>query len=178
MIKEFSVHPKPSNKKSKIFFLISFLISALGILLYLMMDMYKGIVGIFAILMLTTSILIYTKFIAVELYYDITFDTNETPIFVVRQLTGKRQTTLCRINLADINSVRHESREEYKRHKTPKGVRRYIYAPTLFPKEVYRVFGKNRYESYELIIECSSDFADLLLEYAKEAKLLESESEE
>ena len=177
MIKEFSVHPKPSNKNAKIAFIVTFLISALGVAFYIMLDRYKGIVGLFAILMLTTSILIYTKFIAVELYYDITFDSEETPIFVVRQITGKRQTTLCRIALGDINSITHETKEEHKRHKTPSGVRKYVYAPTLFPKETYRISAKNRYESYELIIECSNEFAELITDYSKEAKLLVEDEE-
>lgn len=170
MIKEFSVHPKPQNNNAKIACMTFVLIAALGFVVYFQIEKYKGIIGIFALLALTTGILIYTKFISPEFYYDITFDASETPVFVVRQVIGRRQTTLCRIDLADIEKIEREEKAERRKHKTPSGTRKYIYAPTMFPKEIYRITAKSQYESAEIIIECSEEFSNLLKEYSKEAR--------
>ena len=179
MIKELTVHPKPKNNNAKIATLIFVLIAAVGFVLYFQMEKYRGLVGFAALFALTTGILLYTKFISPEFYYDITFDANEEAIFVVRQVVGRRQTTLSRVALADIFKIEKEVGEAYKKHKTPKNTKKYVYAPTMFPKEVYRLTVKGAYEEAEIIIECSDEFASLLKEYSKEAQAIrESEDEE
>lgn len=170
MIKEFSAHPKPQNKNSKIAFLIAILVSAIVFVTYFLIEKYKGVVGMFGLMTLTTGILIYTKYISPEFYYDITFDSEDNPLFVVRQIIGKRQTTLCRLDLADIVAVKYETAKERRAHKTEKGVRKYVYAPTMFPKETYRITVSGRYEKAEIIIEGTKEFADLLENYSKEAR--------
>ncbi len=170
MIKEFSVRPKPQNNVAKIVLLVALLVSGAGVATYLVIDKYKGIVGFCAMLVLVSAILIYTKYIAPMFYYDVMLDGGGTPLFVVRQVVGKRQSTLCRIELADIVSVTHETGEERRKHKTPKGVRRYNYAPTMLPKEVWRIEAKGKYESSEIIIEGTPEFAALLIEYSNEAR--------
>lgn len=178
MIQEFSVHPMPVNKNAKIAFLIAILISAAGFVTYFLMEKYKGIVGTAALMMLTTAILFYTKYISPEFYYDITFDTEGTPIFVVRQIIGKRQTTLCRVDLADIVSINKQSSAERKAHKTAVGYRAYVYTPTLMPPLTYLITVSARYEKAEIRIEGTDEFANLLNEYSKEARFMrESEME-
>ena len=105
MIQEFSVHPKPQNNNAKIAFLITFLASAVSFVTYFLMDRYRGFVGLLAVMLLVTALLIYTKYISVEFYYDIAVDDESLPMFIVRQTIGKRQTTLCRLDLADILKV-------------------------------------------------------------------------
>ena len=170
MIKETSVRPKAKNNNAKIAFFVTLLISALGFTTYFMMERFKGFVGMFSLMVLITAILIYTKFIAPVFTYDITFDVEGAPMFVVRQTVGKRITTLCRVWLSDLASVEFEDKATRKAHKTPVGFKKYIYAPTMFPKEVYRITLKGRYEKSEIIIECSEEFAELLRQGAAEAK--------
>ena len=178
MIQEFSVHPKPTNKNAKIAFLIAILISAVGFVTYFIMEKYKGIVGTAALLTLTTAILFYTKYISPEFYYDITFDTEGTPVFVVRQIIGKRQSTLCRIDLADIVSIKKQTSQERKAHKTAQGYRAYVYTPTLMPSLTYLITVSSRYEKAEIRIEGTDEFANLLIEYSKDARLIrESDAE-
>ena len=180
MIKELSVRPKAKNNNAKIVFMLTLLVGIVAFCFYFALDSYKGIIGLFGIGALTTAILFYTKYIAIELRYDITFDVENTPIFVVRQITGKRESTLCRINLSDIISVTHETKNDTREHKRGVGVRLYKYTPTLMPDEIYRIFSSNRYEKSEIVIECSSEFAEILTEYAREAReaYLASEAEE
>ncbi len=178
MISEFSVHVKPQNKNSAIAFVVLLLISALGFCVYFMVDSYKGVVGLFALMILTVAILVYTKFIAPAFYYDVAIDSEGIPMFVVRQIIGKRQTTLCRLDLADIVSVDYETKKERSLHKTPRGIRKYIYAPTMFPKEIYRITAKGLYESCEIVIEGSVVFANTLRDYVIQAKKMRINSEE
>lgn len=177
MISEFSVHAKPRNKNSYVAFIVLLLVSVLGFCVCFSMDSYKGVVGVFALMILTLAILVYTKFIAPAFYYDIAIDSEGIPMFVVRQIVGKRQTTLCRLDLADIVSIEYETKKQRAEHKTSHGVRKYIYAPTMFPAEVYRITAKNRYETAEIIIEGNEIFADTLKSYAEEARSLRTEDE-
>ncbi len=177
MIKEFSVRPKPKNNNARIAFLITVLLSAAGFVTYFFMDRYKGVVGMAALLLLVTALLFYTKYISPVFSYDITFDSANTPVFVVRQIVGKRITTLCRLDLADITEICKEGKKERKAHKAEKGVKRYIYAPTLFPPEVFRLSVKSMYERAEVIIECSDEFAALISEYSTEARLTDRDTE-
>ena len=174
-MKELSVRAIPQNKNAKVAFLISFLLSALGFVTYGIVDRYKGIVGLVALMLLVTAILFYTKYISPVFFYDLTLDGDDNSVFVVRRVVGKRQSTFCRVDLADVVSVEHEEREEYKRHKTPAGLLKYVYAPSLFPKEIYRITVKGRYEKAEIIIEASEEFAEAIKEFASEARTLRAE---
>ncbi len=178
MISEFSVHPKPKNKNAKILTLVLFAVAAALFIAYIAVPVYKGMIGVLAIIAITAAILIYTKFISASYYYDITFDINKSPLFVVRQKTGKRETTLCRIDLADIADIKHETNEERRKHKKDISAKLYVYTPTLFPPDVYRITAKNRYDSFEVIIEGTEEFAELLRSYSDEAKLLSSQDDE
>jgi hypothetical protein len=177
MIKELSFRPEPRNNYAKIIFLVTILVSATAFVTAFVIDRYRGILGMFAIMTLFTAILFYTKYISPVFCYDIIFDSENIPVFTVIKIVGRRQTALCRIDLADIVSIEHETKEERRNHKTPKGVRRYIYAPTVFPKEVYRLTVKNRYENAEIIIEGTKEFAEILKEYSSEARTLRVEEE-
>ncbi len=170
MINEISVKPKPQNKNSKIAFLLFFLASVVLIIVYFSLEKYRGLIGLGAIGFLTAAILVYTKYIAPLFFYDISFDSDGTAVFVVRRIVGKRQETLARVDLIDIYDAKIETKAERKKYKTPKGVLKYNYCPTMMPSTSCRVFMKNRYESSEVLIEVSEEFKELLLSYSTEAK--------
>lgn len=176
-MKELSVRAVPQNKNAKLAMLISFLLSALSFVAYGMVDRFRGIVGLVALSFLVTAILFYTKYISPVFFYDLTLDGDDNSTFVVRRVVGRRQSTFCRVDLADIVSIERENREEYKRHKTPRGLSKYVYAPSLFPKAVYRITVKGKYEKAEIIIEASEDFVDSVKEYVREARILRLESD-
>ena len=178
MAKSFSTRPKPSNNYAKIVFFVTLGVAAVLFVAYFLMDSYKGIVGTVALFVLVTAILIYTKFISPAFYYDVICDDGEVPLFVVRQITGRRSTTLCRVELADIISITHETDAEMREHKTPNGYRKYVYTPTLFPNEVYRLTVVSKYENAEIIIEISEELSELLRSLVVEAKELRANSED
>ena len=177
-MKELSYRATPRNKNAIIAFLISFLLSALGFVAYSLVDRYRGIVGLVAMMLLVTAILFYTKYISPVFFYDLYLDGSDNSVFIVRRVVGRRQSTFCRVSLSDVVSVTKESRAEYKAHKTPTGFLKYIYAPTLFPKEVYRLTVRGRYEKAEVVIEATEEFAEAIKEYANEARILRAEDDE
>jgi hypothetical protein len=134
-----------------------------------------GLVGLIAIVIATW---VYTKYVAVEYGYDVTFDPQGTPVFVVRQLIGKRQSTFSCVYLADIVSVDMETREQRRAKKAQNGVRRYVYLPTVFAPSSCRITVRSRYEHAEIVIEVTEEFAALLREYVSIAKATRAADEE
>ena len=178
MIQESTVRPKPQNNNAKYAFLLTMLAFALCTVGYFFAEKYKGVIGLVAICFLTSGILFYTKYITPVFYYDILIDNEGTPLFIVRQSTGKREVTLARFEIADIKDVKFESREERKKHKTAGGVLKYNYGPTLNPKSSCRIFLKSRYENAEISVEASKEYAEMLVSYSKIAKEMRVEDDE
>ena len=178
MIREFSVKPKPSNNKARLVFVFGTALAFVCVLLSTFIPLYKGMVTLAGVILLSFALVVYTKYIAPVYYYDITFDNQGTPIFVVRQQTGKRQTTLCRISLHEIVGIEKQTADQIKAHKTPVGVMKYSYLPTLFPSVVYRITSFSRYEKAEILIEVSDDFAEIIRAYSVEARDLYTDADE
>jgi hypothetical protein len=140
------------------------------ILTSMLIPVYRGIVSLVGVGLFTAAIVIYTRYVSAVYYYDITFDYEGQPIFVVRQLSGKRESTLCRIALYEIVKIEEETPKQSREHKTPYGVRKYSYLPTILPKVTYSITSVSRYEKAEIMIEASGEFINLLHSYAVEAR--------
>ncbi len=177
MIQDFSAHPKPQNKNAEKIMWIFFALGAVAAGASVAIQSYRGVVGLAALALISTGILMYTKYVSVAFYYDILAEGMETPLFVVRQRVGKRDVTLCRIELADIVSVKRESAAERKAHGRERGTSYYVYAPTLNPPVSYRMRVVNRHEHSEIILEGSDEFFDKITELANEARELRVDDE-
>ena len=169
MIRELSTKIQPSNNKARYAFAISMSGGIAIALLSSIVPSYQGIVALVACAFIVAAVAIYSKYVAVTYYYDLTVDNNGIPIFVVRQVLGNRQSTLCRIDVADIVKVEVESAKERRKHKTPFEYRKYVYTPTLMPKKSVRLTVHGRYEKAEIIIE-NENYAELLMKNAEEAR--------
>ena len=178
MIKEFSSQPKPQNNKAKIVMWICFAIAAASFIVLMNIDKYRGVIGLFSICVITTGILMYTKYISVKFFYDVLVDGYEEPVFVVRQLVGKRNVTLARVYLADVTDIKRESAAERKAHKRDRRVRLYVLGPTLSPAESYRMYVKSHLETSELLLEGSEEFFEMIKGYVAEAKEIRAKIEE
>lgn len=146
-------------------------LAGVALVAYLISPLYKGIIGIFVVAFITAATFLYTKYVAAEYNYDIMIASG-TPLFIVRQTTGKKTTTLCRIELSSIVKVEREDTAGRREHKTPSGYLKYNYCPTLMPKITYLITSASRYEKAEIRIEASEEFAALLRSYAEEARSL------
>ena len=172
MIKEFTIHAEPTNKISTTAFTVTFLSSFAILTLSTFLEHYRGIVQLFGMGLLVASLLIFTKYISPKYFYEIVFDSEGTPLFVVNQYIGKRMTTLCRVAFYEIVKVEYESAKARKAHKTAVGVKKYSYVPTLMPEFTCRLYTASRHERAEILIEVSADVANVLQGYAKEAREL------
>ena len=172
MIKEFSARVNPSNNKARTVFIALLVSAAIVTLVYMWAPLYKGIIGTVDIALIAAAVFIYTKYMSSIFYYDITFDYRGEPILVVRQITGRRQSTLARVGLREIRSVEMETAASRKEHKTPLGTRKYVYTPTLAPETTCLIKVITPYETSEIRIECSDQFAEMLRAYSSEAKTM------
>ena len=176
MIREFSAKAKPSNRKAHMLFATLASASLAVILISMLIHSYRGVVSLVGAALFVGAIVIYSRYVSAIYYYDVTHDSEGTALFVVRQLVGKRETTLCRIALYEIVKIGEETPKQSREHKTPYGFRKYSYLPTILPKVAYRITSMSRYEKSEIMIEASPEFIDLLRSYAAEAR--ENYSEE
>ncbi len=172
MIREFSSRVNASNNKAKLAFFALLGAAALVTVVYMLVPVYKGVVGTGVLVLIVAAVFIYSKYLGSVFFYDITFDYRGEPILVVRQVTGRRQSTLARVGLREIRSVSMEDAAARKAHQTPKGYKKYVYTPTLGPDTTCRLTVVGAYESSEVVIECSPEFAEMLRAYAAEAKTM------
>ena len=166
-MQEFSVKLTPSNNKARVAFIAllmgAFVLFALSTLL----PLYRGLVSLGGMACLVASLTLYTKYISPVYYYDFTDDGYGTLLFVVRQMIGKRQSTLCRISFGEIRKVERVTSSSAKEHKTPAGYRKYSYLPTLDPELSYRLTIENAYEKAEILIEVTDELAQMIENYSK-----------
>ncbi len=178
MIGSFSTSPKPQNNNAKIVMSIFFTLTVAALIVSSFIKEYVGIVQMLAACFLIAAILIYTKFLSSTFYYDVVGDGVDTPLFVVRQKTGKRETTLCRVELADIITVKKETRAERRAHKRDAGTSLYVYSPTLWPSVTYRVLVAGRHERAELVLEGTDELFEKITHLASIARSMRSEAED
>ena len=178
MIKDFSVHPKPQNNNSSKLMWLFFALGGVAAVISVMLESYRGVVGLLALALISSGILMFTKYVSVAFYYDVIAEGVDTPLFVVRQRVGKRDVTLCRVDLADIVSVKRETAIERKAHAREQGTAYYVYAPTLNPPVSYRMCVTGARERAELVLEGTDEFFKMLTDLAAEARALRQDDEE
>lgn len=170
MISPISIKPEPQNNKAKHTFFACLGSAILSIVLYTMLPSYKGVVGIIALGFITAAIYLYNRYVCAVYYYDVAIDSNGSPVFVVSQSVGKRQTTLCRVDLSSIVLVKAMSAEEKKSYKPRKDIARYFYSPTLSPEKVYVLEVRSPYEKADVFVELTDEQAGMISAFAKEAR--------
>lgn len=178
MIREFAVRPVPKNKNARTLFFVLLGGAAVGMIVSYFMNSYKGIVQLLALILLVAAVTVYTRYIGSVYSYEVSFDSDGTPIFVVCQLSGRRRTSLCRVDLADVLSIDALTAEQYRAYKTEQGVKRYNYTPTLYPPEVHILKVRGRHERADVLLEISAECREALLAYAAEAREMRAMSGE
>lgn len=172
MISAFSVRPVAKNNGARTLFFALLGAAAASLAVSYFAPLYKGIIQLLSLLLLVGAVMIYTRYVGAFYLYEVAFDSEETPIFVVIQVSGKRRSALCRVDLADIADIKQLSSEEYRAYKTELGMKRYNYTPTLHPSEVYLMQVRSRTERADVFLEISEECRKTILSYAAEAKSL------
>lgn len=170
MISEFTVTPRPSNNKARHLFFALIITAVLVGALYVTLPQYKGVVGLACMLIIVAAIYIYNRYMAIVYRYEVMIDSDGVPLLVVRHSVGKRESTLARVELSHITSVKKQSVKDRREHKTPEGCMRYAYLPTLAPEYTCLVTVRSRHEHAEITLEGNDQFIDLLQSYAEIAR--------
>ncbi len=182
MINEMSVHPKPTNNNAKLVTGVFGALTILGFVGYFLMSNfdipYRSVVGLCSLMLLVVTIMLLTRYIFASLRYDVLFDTEGAPFFLVRQITGKRERALSRFYLADVAAIDKETKEERAAYKIEPGFLKYSYMPTLSPKENIRITVRSRYERAIIRIEGSDEYMDVLRAAVSEARAQRAKEEE
>ncbi|MBQ8719415.1 MAG: hypothetical protein IJY65_00065 [Clostridia bacterium] len=169
MINELSIRPKPQSKLADRVFYSLLLVAFAIIAASYLAERGRGLISLAAVIVIVAALSVYSRFMAGEYSYDITYDSQDTPLFVVRKFSGKRATTLCNVELSAIRSV--DILEDGKdTERTSKEARRYNYSPTLGKARRAKLTVKTRYESSVILIEGTDEFFALLSAYANEAR--------
>lgn len=172
MIREFAVRPMPKNQNARRLFFILLGAAVATVAISYFLPSHKGIVQLASLILLVSAVLIYTRYLGSTYSYEVAHDTEGTPIFLVTQLTGKRRTALCRVNLADIQSIEVLTGAQYRAYKPEVGIKKYNYTPTLHPDEVHLMQVRSRTENAVVFLELSEEYRSMLLSFIEEAKAL------
>lgn len=175
MIKELTVKARHTNRKAHILSAVFIIAAALLFTARFIVHRYQGLIDLGTVACITACVFLYTKYISPQYYYETMITTDAEPLFIIRRTTGKRSVTLCRVSFAEILGIKGETREEMKKHKTPRGTVKYFYTPTLLPEKVHRIEVRSAYERAEVVIECSDEFATMLSSWAAEARAMRTE---
>ncbi len=178
MIRDFAVRPMPKNQNARRLFFILLGAAAITVGISYFLPSYKGVVQLASLVLLVSSVLIYTRYIGSIYSYEVAHDSEGTPIFLVTQLSGKRRTALCRVNLSDIQSIKVLTGEQYRAYKPEVGIKRYNYTPTMNPPEVHLMQVRSRTEKAVVFLELSEEYRAMLLSYIDEAKSLRALEDE
>lgn len=192
MIREFSINPKPENNKARIFTAVLGTLGAFIFGVSMFIELYRGVVALVGMLFIVAALTIAVKYLLSEFTYEITSADGEW-LFVVGQRSGKRYTTLCRVSLASVVSIKKKVREKkekldaydrlqrlngFRYFKSYQNYQRYVYVPTLMPDTYYEMTVSSRYEKAKVSLQLTDEMAELLLAYAEEARLLSPDEDE
>lgn len=169
-MQEFSVKVKPQNRKAHVLCVAFLIVAAILFATRFVVDKHQGIIDLGTLGFITASVFLYTKYVSAVYYYDTMSTAEGEWLFIVRKVIGKRSDTLCRIAYAEILSIKKETKDERKAHKTPRGTMKYFYTPTLFPEKVYRIQSRSAYERAEIVIECQDELAAMIGTWAREER--------
>ena len=182
MINDLQIRLKPTNNKARAAVLVLGACAAIAFFAYYYMRDHgiekSSLVGFLGLVLLTASLTFYQKYMSSVYYYEIMHDDSGVPLFLVKQIIGKRGSTLCRIVLYEIKNIERTTPKSRKVYKTPSDVRKYRYIPTFMPNVTYRLTTASRYERAEVYIEISDEFAEMLRGYVDEAISTRSLDEE
>ena len=170
MISPVSIKPEPQNKKARYVFFACLGSAIVMMALYMFLPKFKGIAGIVALAFITAAIYFYNRYVCATYYYDVFVDAGGNAMFLIRQAVGKRETTLCRVDLSSIRSIRMMSKEDRRAYKPEKDIGRYSYSPTMSADVLYLLEVRSSYERADVFVELTEEQADMLLRYAEIAR--------
>ena len=178
MIREFSVRPVPKNQNGRTVFFALLGAACASVAVSYFVSLYKGIIQLAALILLVAASFVYTRFVGCVYYYETAVDSEGTPIFVVAKAFGRRRTTLCRVDLADVVDISVLKADGLRAYKSEPNVKRYNYTPTLRPSEVHLRKVRSHAERADVFVELSEECCAVLLSNVSVARAMRAEEPE
>lgn len=150
---------KPQNRRAVVAVGVLSFLSLIGVFASTLAPHYRGLIALATVVLFTATLILFTRYILAEYTYTAELDSEGEPTFVVTSRTGRRVTTLFSAHFSAMTSLRTQTRQQARAHRTPMGVRRYRYTPTLMPDTVYRMAVRTPYEQAEVLLELTEPLA-------------------
>ena len=176
-IYEFTYRPKVDKSRANPLFCGVLLASLLVMLVSINLPRFSGVVSLFAVAGLCSSLYLYTRYVASTYAYTVSWNSSGEPIFIVTKLTGERASTMFSVELKKIISIQKFTKSEYSTLVKGKKVLKHNYIQTYGVNEffVMKTIGAGA-ESY-IMLECTAEVAGRILEYAAIAREVSLEEE-
>ncbi len=164
--------PKRQNTRPVILVTILTVICILSAA-FMMLNIGKQLVfQIVFLLSAVVEIFMFSRFLTASYTYTVSFDND---LFVVTQKTGKRITTLCRLSLGTLSSVRPYTQED---DSTRNSGDRYNYCVSFRPAVTYLAFFRDGERTVSIRMELDNAFYGMLQRIAEDnAARAQDESE-
>ena len=167
---EFTYRPKNDKSKVTPLFYGVLLMSLLIALISINLPRFSGVVSLVSLVGLCYSLYLYTRFIASNYAYTVSWDSSGDPIFIVTKLTGKKATTMFSIKLKQLKCIEKFTKVNKLSDILSKQSKKYNYTQSYKAKEIYLLKSGEGRDECEVILECTDEVAKRLYEYSLIAK--------
>ena len=165
---EFNYRPVSDKRRAMPLFFSVLMLSAVLVALSTFLPKYKGVVSLAAMIGLCISVLIFTRYFIAEFVYSVIVSNEGDAMLVVVRITGKRESTMCALRMADITSVVYKSESEAKAYKPEPVSKKYNFVPDFSPKSFYLITASSRTDGkQEIMISGTQELAARLASYAE-----------
>ena len=164
---EFSYRPTSDRRRAMPTFFAVLSVSAVLVALSTFLPKYKGVVSLFAMIGLCASVLIFTRYFLAEFVYSVVVSNDGDALFVIVRVTGKRESTMCTVRMADITSVTPKTGEAAQSSKPDPVSKKFKCVPDFSPQAFYLITASSStLGKQEIMISGTEELAARIWEYA------------
>ena len=156
-------------------------ISVALVVLSIQLERFAGIVSTTAIIALTAAVMFYLRYVGSDYVYNVTVSGDGIAYFVVGKVVGKKITTMLAIRVSSIQSIQLFTKSGENKYVPDKTKKRHNFNPSFNPEEFAVMRTAGRDGTCEIVLECSPEARERLLQYsvyAREDERAENEEDE
>jgi hypothetical protein len=145
------------------------------------LERFAGLISTAAIVSLTVTVMFYLRYVGSDYVYNVTVSGDGIAYFIVGKVVGKKITTMLAIRVSSIQSIQLFTKNGENKYIPDKNKKRHNYNPSFNPNEFAVMRTDGRDGQAEIVLECSSEAAERLLQYsvyAREDERTEIEEDE
>jgi hypothetical protein len=176
----FTYRPVTNRKNGAPLLFVLAGVSAALVVLSLQLERFAGIVSAAAIIFLTLTVMFYLRYVGSDYVYNVTVSGDGIAYFVVGKVVGKKITTMLAIRVSSIQSIQLFTKSGENKYIPDKTKKRHNFNPSFNPVEFAVMSTAGRDGRAEIVLECTPEAAERLLQYsvyAREDERAENEEE-